>query len=84
MKAGTPVPDGMDYYDISEGYVAKGWARDRRLKDYFGDSLGEDLFWNEMERQGYKHAISRFAAEVYPTSPSGNRVYGYYCACKPK
>jgi len=26
MKADTPVPDGMDYFDIDEGYIAKGWG----------------------------------------------------------
>lgn len=26
MKDDTPVPDGMDYFDIPEGYIAKGWG----------------------------------------------------------
>lgn len=26
MKADAPVPDGMDYFDMPEGYVAKGWG----------------------------------------------------------
>lgn len=26
MKADAPVPAGMDYFDIPEGYVAKGWG----------------------------------------------------------
>ena len=26
MKADTPVPNGMDYFDIPEGYIAKGWG----------------------------------------------------------
>ena len=85
MQADTPVPEEMDFFDLPEMYVAKGWARDKRLNDYFGDSLGEDLFWNEIERQGgYNPAIWIFAAEVYPEPPSGDHVYGYYCACNPK
>jgi len=26
MKADTPVPDGMDYFDIPAGFIAKGWG----------------------------------------------------------
>ena len=26
MKADTPVPESMDYFDIPEGYIAKGWG----------------------------------------------------------
>jgi len=83
MQADTPVPEEMDFFDIPEIYVAEGWARDKRLNDYFGDSLGEDLFWNEIERQGeFRPNIGKLAAEVYPEPPSSG-VYGYYCACEP-
>ena len=75
----------MDFFDLPEMYVAKGWVWDKRINDYFGDSLGEDLFWDEIERHGgYNPAISIFAAEVYPEPPSSDCVYGYYCACEPK
>ncbi len=32
MKAETPVPDGMDYFDIPEGYIAKGWGGSSEVK----------------------------------------------------
>ena len=81
MQADTPVPEEMDFFDIPEMYVAEGWARDTRNNDYFGDALGEDLFWNEIERQGgFKPNIGKLAAEFYPEPPTSG-VYGYYCAC---
>jgi len=69
MKPDTPVPPEMDYFDIPEMVVAKGWAKSP-TGEYFGDALGEDLFWDEIKRQGkYKAAIWKLAAEVYPEVP---------------
>ncbi|MCL2546759.1 MAG: MerR family transcriptional regulator [Oscillospiraceae bacterium] len=40
MRADTPVPDGMDYFDIDEGYIAKGWGGfvEGQIKDILRES----------------------------------------------
>ena len=82
MKANTPVPDEMDYFDIPEMIVAKGWGKSP-VGEYFGSSLDEGLFWDEIERQGkYKAAIWKFAAEVYPEVPKKDYTFGYYVGCE--
>ncbi|MCL2604672.1 MAG: MerR family transcriptional regulator [Defluviitaleaceae bacterium] len=95
MKPETPVPDEMDFFDIPKMVVAKGWARnhaaspkgdkrgDNALGEYFGDTLGEGLFWDEIERQGrHRAAIWKFTAEVYPEVPSDDYTFGYYVGCE--
>ena len=69
MKADTPVPGGMDYFDIPEGFVAKGWF------DKCDDGSQEGLVKNAVKEQGgYKIRSDKFMAEV------GNGL-GYYVAC---
>lgn len=51
MKADTPVPTGMDYFDIPEGYVAKGWGGyvEREVKDILKKSkeyADASWFWS--------------------------------------
>jgi len=40
IKAESPVPDGMDCFDIDEGYIAKGWGGfvEGQVKDILRDS----------------------------------------------
>ncbi|MCL2546781.1 MAG: MerR family transcriptional regulator [Oscillospiraceae bacterium] len=40
MKADTPVPNGMDYFDMPEGYIAKGWGGfvEGQIKDILRES----------------------------------------------
>ena len=96
MQPDTPVPSEMDYFDIPQMVVAKGFARSHNnfpegyngenhvFGEYFGDTLAEGLFWDEAERQGrYKAAIWKFSAEVYPEVPSNDYTFGYYCGCEP-
>jgi len=86
MKPDTPVPYEMDYFDIPQMVVGKGFARSHNnlSGDYFGDTLGEGFFWDEIEREGrYKAAIWKFSAEVYPEVPSNDYTFGYYCGCEP-
>jgi len=80
MKAGTPVPKGMDYIDIPEGYIAMGWIKG---KGYDDDLDG--MVRKELERQGYIQASWRFMAEIYPKKDDdGTPNYGYYISCNPK
>jgi len=72
MKPGTPVPDGMDYFDVAEGFVAKGWF------DATDDGSQEGMVKNALKEQGeYNVRSDRFMAEV-----SGG--LGYYISCDRK
>ena len=76
MKADTPVPDlqhgedGLDYFDIPETFVAKGW---------FDKETGneESLVKNAIKEQGeYKARSDKFMVET-----GTDDVFCYYIAC---
>lgn len=51
MKADTPVPAGMDYFDIPEGYIAKGWGGyvEGEIKDVIknsGEYINTSWIWS--------------------------------------
>ena len=58
MKADTPVPDGMDYFDIPEGYIGKCIVRN-------GDA--QRILRDEATKQGYEAATNIWSAEIYPS-----------------
>jgi len=73
MKAETPVPQGMDYFDIPEGYIAKGWGGYCENELYA--KLNES---NEYIRSGF------WNSEVYPNFESlgkGDYAAGYFTCC---
>jgi len=88
MKADTPVPDGLDYFDIPAAFVAKGW-----VKGEFDEMIGgaEALTFEAIGKQE-KYVPNwddgSFMAEVYTkeTVPEGGVVsrMGYYIGCKVK
>jgi len=83
MRAGTPVPEGMNSIDIPAMYVAKAW-----MKGTPGDKVGmidEGLVYDEINRTDiYRDAPWMFAAEIWPVpGEDGNPVFGSYVACKP-
>ena len=84
MKAGVPVPDDMDYFDVNEEYIAKAW-RKGKLGDRFGDMLiyGEGECKEEIERTGlYKDGGWVCMAEVYPQpDENGESFVGVYIPC---
>ena len=91
MKADTPVPiadtspsdpeTDMDYFDLPETYIAKGWLRGK-MKTVLYHSLTEKLVYDEIERQGYKPTQSKFMAEIYPKQDDENNpIYGFYMPC---
>lgn len=83
MKAGAPVPDGMDYFDIPDMYVAKGWIGGR-----FHDMItnAERLTADAIDAQTEYTASWDVIAEVYTKEsiPDDNvdSVMGYYIGCK--
>lgn len=75
MKAATPVPDDMDYYDIPEILVGKGFVE--------GTDEGEACRFlrKEIEQQGlYKHSsVFSLSAEIYPNIKDGDVSFvGFY------
>lgn len=73
MKADTPVPDGMDYFDITDTFVAKGWFAKE-------DGDCERLVKNAIEQQEeYVVQSWRFMVEV-----EAKDAFGYYIACGKK
>ena len=85
MKANTPVPPDLDYFDITAEYIAKGWWKDKR-----GEGWGK--FWgggapnliNEINRTGlYKGKGYMWEAQVFPEpDENGESFVGYYCPCE--
>ena len=79
MKPDTPVPDEMDFFDIPDMYVAKGWISGKF--DYIISNA--DRLTREAIKQQNKHIeFCNFCAEVYTedTIPKENSisVLGYY------
>ena len=83
MQADTPVPDGLDYIDIPETHLAKGWWRkecDEGKWFAYGDAWVND----EINRTGeYMAAGWKFMAEVHPVSKDGLPLIGAYIPCIP-
>jgi len=82
MKAGTPVPHDLDYFDIDMDYMMKIWVKGKFRDGGYGD------LWNcpgyEAD-QKYIDMSRVCAAEVYP-EPDGNgeSFVGYYRPCNLK
>ena len=85
MKPDTPVPDGMDFFDIPVMFVAKGW-----LSGKFDDMItsAEGLTADAINQQEKYVGTWEVTAEVYTkdTVPDDNvsSVLGYYIGCKEK
>ena len=72
MKPETPVPDGMDYFDIAEGYMAIG------LFDNWDNGNQEGDVKKAIDEQGgYKNASWRFMGELN----HGDGNFGYFISC---
>ena len=85
MKADTPVPNGMDYFDITEEYLAKAWRKGKR-GDIFGDMLiyAEGECKDEIGRTGlYKQSSNYLMVEMYPGPDENSEFYvGTFCPCE--
>lgn len=96
MKANTPVPDGMDYFDIPETYIAKGFLRgkfgetaDITQKWLTGEidyitGIAQSMVKEEVKRQGiFEPATWIFFNDVYPIpDDDGFTLFGFYVACE--
>jgi hypothetical protein len=82
MKAGTPVTPDMDFFDIPEGYFAKGFVLEENVEKLQGTRLAkfEDMMDEVLGRDWhneYQWAI--MMAEVYPEpDKNGNSYVGLY------
>lgn len=83
MKADTPVPYGMDYFNIPSMFVAKGWVRGE-FEDMIANA--ERLTAEAIKEQTKYIGTWEICAEVYTkdTIPVNNvkSVLGYYIGCK--
>ncbi|MCL1887888.1 MAG: hypothetical protein FWF96_03335 [Kiritimatiellaeota bacterium] len=86
MKPGTPVPAGMDYFDIEATFVGKGWVKsdpDAGL-DFHLDI--EQLTKDAINQQNYYETGWKWFAEVYPQKSAvhGGPLMGLYMSCAKK
>ena len=96
MKAGTPVPEGMDYFDVAVSVVGKGWAGGEFRDVAHGMELSnatDSLVKKAIEQQTvYRDASWKWYAEAYPEGfpnkavpgEDGRYYFGTYVNCLPK
>jgi hypothetical protein len=83
MKAGTPVPDDMDYIDIAEMPVAQGWKK-TEPRDDIGMPDEGTMFTAIEKTEDYNPASWLFAADIFPfVSEDGELTRGTFMACIP-
>jgi len=76
MKADFPVPKGFDYFDIAEGYIAKG------LFDHWEDGSHEAKVREGIEKQSeYNECSWRFTGEF---DYGDYKNYGFFISCYKK
>jgi hypothetical protein len=83
MKADTPVPDGMDYFDISEGYMGVG------VFDDWEDGTHDSQVAEAIEQTGeYTDASWKFMGELSYDDDAGylppGGIAGYFNSCDKK
>ena len=85
MQTNTPVPDDMDFFDIPETYLAKGYIRGT-FKNTLYDAGGESVMHEAFEHQDiYEATPWKFMAEIYPKPDNtGVLFYNYYLPCNLK
>lgn len=83
MMADTPVPDGLDYIDIPETDLAKGyWRVEANEGKWF--AYGDGWLQEETNQTGtYKSASWKFMADVHPVIGDGPPLTGCYVPCEP-
>jgi len=80
MKAETPVPEDMDYIDISEMYIARGWKAVEPCDDI--GMPDEGAMFEEIEKTEFGPASWMFAADIFPfINKNGMLIRGTYMAC---
>ena len=81
MKADTPVPEDMDYIDIAEMPIAKGWKKVEPCEDIGMPDEGT-MFEAIEVTEGFGPASWMFAADIFPfVDKNGDLVRGTFMAC---
>ncbi|MCL2546754.1 MAG: hypothetical protein FWE06_06115, partial [Oscillospiraceae bacterium] len=81
MKAETPVPEDMDWIDISEMYIAKGWKTVKPCGDIGMPDEGS-MFVAIEKSDKFKPASWLFAADIFPfVGKDGTLIRGTFMAC---
>jgi len=86
MKADCPVPKDMDYVDIPEFHIAKGWFKKDYSKRGYPDEGVDAPIHKRVEREGvYEVTTWRYMAEIYPDASNDRSApdFGYYIAARP-
>ena len=76
MRADTPVPQNMDYFDIPGGHFAKGFVKMENVEKLQGTRLAkfEDLMDEELKKHdGLQWDV--MMAEVYPEPDKSGETY---------
>jgi len=88
MKAGTPVPEGMEFIDIPVMTIAKGWGRcagEELAKALVSGSYADDSFFAKVEdakcrtfdaiaQTNYSEACWKLTAKTFPVGFPHNSV----------
>jgi hypothetical protein len=81
MRADTPVPEDMDYIDISEMYIAKGWKKVEPCDDIGMPDEGT-MFEAIEKTEKFGPASWMFAADIFPfAGKNGELIRGTFMAC---
>jgi len=93
MKPSTPVPDGMDYFDVETTSVAKGFIKSKNADDIHlahTDSL--NLNKEAINQNNFNQTSWKWYAEAYPAGnpkkhmpdENGDFLFGTYISCEKK
>lgn len=85
MKAGTPVPDGLDYYDLPASSVCRIFYRGE-FDDAISQAYEKTRDTILLEKHTVPYPVGYFHAEIYPADniPENGVVsrFGYLMSCK--
>jgi len=89
MKKDTPVPDGMDFFDVDATAVAKGWLSGNITDANHLANAAEPLTFKTAESQNYINTSHIWYAEAYPkgypkrpvAEENGCYLFGCYTSC---
>ena len=85
MKAGAPMTKeaDLDYFDISEGYVAKAWRKEKAGKRYGIYAYNDNGIHDAMKRAGFNQQGWNWSAEIIlKTDSKDENLVGAYIPCE--
>jgi len=86
MKAETTIPHDLDYFDINEEYMAKGWVKGKLGDGKYGELWScPKIIKDKINHSGYIDKSGIYAAEVYPKpDKNGESFIRFYHPCSLK